>query len=351
MKRILGICNPLLDLVAIVDNYFFEKYKITKSVTAIYEDGIHNGIYDEISKIPTCRKKPGGSTQNSIRIAQALCDSKMQCAYLGGIGNDEHGRILKELMATNGVQCVYNESNELATGVCACCVDLDTRDRAMITQLSAASLCPSDFIRKHWDMIDKADIIFSAGYFASTNSRMMLNVAEYCAANDKLWGVCLSAPFIINEFKSDIPKWIANANLVVGNELEWVELGKAFGMKSTDLRDIISECCFEWPWSSSSKGRSRYVIVTQGSKPTIVAYRTGNLADGFRVDEFPVMPIPKELVVDSAGCGDAFIGGFLYAWSHSHPLEKCIECAHLCAGEILQNDGVEFDLAFMKGKF
>lgn len=47
---------------------------------------------------------PGGSAQNTLRIFQWLCQ-KSEIAYMfGGIGNDENGTILKQLVEYSGVK-------------------------------------------------------------------------------------------------------------------------------------------------------------------------------------------------------------------------------------------------------
>lgn len=46
---------------------------------------------------------PGGSVQNTLRIFQWLCGKTETTYMIGGIGNDENGIILKELVENAGV--------------------------------------------------------------------------------------------------------------------------------------------------------------------------------------------------------------------------------------------------------
>lgn len=55
------------------------------------------------------------------------------------------------------------------------------------------------------------------------------------------------------------------------------------------------------------KGRElRVAIVTQGSKPVLVAK-----SDSESVEEYAVPQIEEKKIKDTNGAGDAFIGGFL----------------------------------------
>ena len=47
---------------------------------------------------------------------------------------------------------------------------------------------------------------------------------------------------------------------------------------------------------------SRIVIVTRASEPVLAAYNGD-------VEEFPIIQIPEEKIIDTNGAGDAFVGG------------------------------------------
>lgn len=81
----------------------------------------------------------------------------------------------------------------------------------------------------------------------------------------------------------------------------------------------------------------RTAIVTQGSKPVLVAKTNDS-----KVTEFPVPQLTDEQIVDTNGAGDAFTGGFLSQFLQDKPLETCLKCAIYCATECIQRLGCAF---------
>jgi adenosine kinase len=73
-------------------------------------------------------------------------------------------------------------------------------------------------------------------------------------------------------------------------------------------------------------------VFTQGTDPTIVA------VDG-KVTEYPIIPVPKEEVVDTNGAGDAFCGGFMSQYVQGKPLECCVAAGHYVASIVVKRDG------------
>jgi hypothetical protein len=61
--------------------------------------------------------------------------------------------------------------------------------------------------------------------------------------------------------------------------------------------------------------RDRMVIITQGSKSTVVAYKG-------EVKEFAVPAVPAEEIVDLNGAGDSFVGGFLAKFTQNKSLVR-----------------------------
>ena len=51
----------------------------------------------------------------------------------------------------------------------------------------------------------------------------------------------------------------------------------------------------------------RYVIITQGKDPTVVVKHDPKNPKELRVDEYPVIMLPKEKLVDTNGAGDSFV--------------------------------------------
>ena len=65
---------------------------------------------------------------------------------------------------------------------------------------------------------------------------------------------------------------------------------------------------------------------------------------GYDVLRCPAWPLANELVVDTTGAGDAFIGGFLAAHIHNLPLDNCLQLATLVASQKLRQHGTRTGL-------
>jgi adenosine kinase len=66
---IFAMCNPLLDIVADVEQDFLEKYKL-KSNDAILASKEHLPLYEELVSNYKVQYIAGGSAQNTMRAAQ-----------------------------------------------------------------------------------------------------------------------------------------------------------------------------------------------------------------------------------------------------------------------------------------
>jgi hypothetical protein len=90
---ILGMCNPLLDISAIVPNELLEKYGLSLN-NAILAEEKHIPLYDELISSYPVQYIAGGATQNSIRVAQWMLQVPGSTAYFGAIGTDPYGETL-----------------------------------------------------------------------------------------------------------------------------------------------------------------------------------------------------------------------------------------------------------------
>lgn len=117
----------------------------------------------------------------------------------------------------------------------------------------------------------------------------------------------------------------------------------------------------EWPLAQGKQ--KRITVITQGADPVVVA------EDG-KVKLFPVIPLPKEKLVDTNGAGalyiysllssfipklstnfsnlirifsgDAFVGGFLSQLILGKPMEDRVRAGCYAANIVIQRSGCSF---------
>jgi len=66
-----GMGNPLLDISAVVDLGFLEKYKLIAN-NAILATDEHVPLYNDLVKNYDVEYIAGGATQNTLRVAQVI---------------------------------------------------------------------------------------------------------------------------------------------------------------------------------------------------------------------------------------------------------------------------------------
>ncbi|RDX85740.1 Adenosine kinase 2 [Mucuna pruriens] len=328
---LLGMGNPLLDISAVVDDDFLKKYDITLNNAILAEDK-HKPMYEEMIEKYNVEYIAGGATQNSIKVAQWMLQVPGATSYMGSIGKDKFGEEMKKNSKIAGVNVHYYEDETTPTGTCAVCVI--GGERSLVANLAAANCYKPEHLKRpeNWALVEKAKYIYIAGFFLTVSPDSIQLVAEHAAANNKIFSMNLSAPFICEFFRDVQEKALPYTDFIFGNETEARTFSKIHGWETDNVEEIalkISE------WSKASEARKRITVITQGADPVCVAQ------DG-KVKKFPVELLPREKLVDTNGAGDAFVGGFLSQLVLEKPIEECVRAGCYAANVIIQRSGCTY---------
>ncbi|PKI68127.1 hypothetical protein CRG98_011426 [Punica granatum] len=201
---LLGMGNPLLDISAVVDEDFLQRYDI-KLNNAILAEDKHLPMYDDMSSKYNVEYIAGGATQNSIKWMLQVPGAT---SYIGCIGKDKYGEEMKKNSKQAGVNIHYYEDETAPTGTCAVCVV--GGERSLIANLSAANCYKSEHLKRpeNWALVEKAKYYYIAGFFLTVSPDSIQLVAEHAAANNKVFTMNLSAPFICEFFKDALEKFL-----------------------------------------------------------------------------------------------------------------------------------------------
>ncbi|RDX91182.1 Adenosine kinase 2, partial [Mucuna pruriens] len=328
---LLGMCNPLLDISAVVDNDFLQRYGIKLNDAILAEDK-HKPMYEELANKSNVEYIAGGATQNSIRVAQWMLQVPGATSYIGCIGKDKFGEEMKKKCTEDGVKVHYYEIDNTPTGTCAVCVV--GGERSLVANLSAANCYKSEHLTKpeNWALVEKAKYFYISGFFLTVSPDSIQLVAEHAAANNKIFMMNLSAPFICEFFKDAQEKVLPYMDFVFGNETEARIFSKVHGWETDKVEEIALKIS-QWPKASGT--RKRITVITQGADPVCIA------EDG-KVKLYPVIPLPKEKLVDTNGAGDAFVGGFLSQLIQEKPIEECVRAGCYASNVIIQRPGCTY---------
>lgn len=330
---LVGMGNPLLDISCVVDSAYIEKHGL-KSNDAILAEEKHMKIFDELKTMDGVQYIAGGACQNSMRVAKWVGRKDFDVTFLGCIGADNDGKVLKECLEGDGVKPQYLIDAGEKTGVCASLIN--GVNRSLVTDLRAANKYTATELRKeeNWKVVEGAKMFYITGYFLTVSTESMVEVGKHAAANGKTFIMNLSAPFLCQFFKEQMHSVLPYVDVLFGNESEALEFAKHNDIDSTDIKEIASKIA-ALPGKANEK-KPRVVIITQGADPTIV------VEDG-SITEHAIIPMEPEDIIDTNGAGDAFVGGFLSQYLNDKSIETSVKAGNFAASHILKHSGTAFD--------
>lgn len=331
-KLLFGLCHPLVDIQATVNSDFLEKYGLEPDNTILAEKS-HIPLYEDLSTSYPVKYIPGGTTLNSIRVAQWMMGDNGRTFFSGSIGKDDFGNMLLKKVEEAGIDAIFYTTEDEPTGTCASLIN-GRGYRSLVTNLAAAKSFKTDHLEREdvWSAVKDASIFYFSGYFLTTSDGVdtMAMVAEYALKSKQIFAFNLSATYICQCF-DELDRILPFCDFIFGNELE----AKSFANKndiSTDSMEDIAIGIAQLPKKNSKK--KRFVIITQGGDPTVVADADGN------VSSFEVEKVDN--LVDTNGAGDAFVGGFLAAYMQNKTIPECVLSGHWAARIIIQHQGCTY---------
>jgi len=277
----------------------------------------------------------GGSTLNSIRVCSWMLQEKKTTGYMGCIGKDKFGEIMESTTTAAGVDCFFMEDEKTPTGTCAVCVT--GKERSLVANLSAAnnfkiSHCEKE---KAKQMIESAQIIYTAGFFLTVSPDSMMMLGEECKKAGKPYCLNLSAPFLcqVPVFKESMLKMLPLVNILFSNEDEAKAFAEANKIEFKDMKELAGKIS---NFQLDTDKKPRTYVLTQGKDPVIVA-------KGDQVTEYPIAEIPSDKIVDLNGAGDAFVGGFLSRLLKGKGEKTCVAAGNYAASYMIQRAGTKLE--------
>merc|ERR1719174_3072357 len=233
-------------------------------------------------------------------------------------------------MQKDGVAALYMKDSATATGTCAVCIT--GKNRSLVANLSAANNFKETHVQKaeHMAVVEKAKVIYSAGFFATVSPASMKIAWEAAAKSGAKYCVNLSAPFLMQvpPFKAVFVDAIPHADFLFGNETEALTWAETEGWETKDISFIATRLSL----IPSAKGVHRTVVITQGADATLVAKKG-------HVTTYPIVKLDKEKIVDTNGAGDAYVGGFLAGLAKGKDVPDCHKAGSYSACEIIKQSG------------
>ncbi|KAJ2340612.1 adenosine kinase [Coemansia erecta] len=325
---LVGFCNPLLDISAVVDDNLLNEYKL-KANDAIMASDEHMSVFQTLIDKYDAKFLPGGSAQNTLRGAQLLLPAGA-AVFFGAVGNDENAQRLQGAADKAGLRTNYMIHAEKPTGTCALLIT--GKNRSMVANLSAAEKYDVSHVKapENWADIEAARFYYITGFFTAVSMDTIDAVAKHAHDTNKVFTLNLSAPFVAEFFTAQVEKTLPFVHILFGNETEAAALASALKLGTSDIKQIAKRVA-DLPRAGE---RPRMVVFTQGTESTVVA-----TSDSDEIRVYGVNEVPDAELGDTNGAGDAFVAGFLSQYMQEKPIDTCIDAGHWMAGQVVRQVG------------
>ncbi|MEC8614113.1 MAG: adenosine kinase [Verrucomicrobiota bacterium] len=305
---IIGIGNPIVDAIALVDESFVSQIDGEKGGMVLVDAPT---ITNLIASLPNAAiAAPGGSAGNTLF---ALARMGASTSFLGKTGNCAEGDFYRESFSKIGGDTSRFKIGDLPNGRCLSLVTPDG-ERTMRTDLGAAmTLVPEEISVSDFAGCTHAHI---EGYLLF-NEALMRRVLEYAKKAGCTISLDLASFEVVNVTKSILPDLLRDyVDIVFANEEE----GSAYTGIEDDYAAIalqLAELC-------------EIVAVKVGAHGSYIAHAS--------VVE-KIEPMHAAHVIDTTGAGDLWAAGFLYGWSQKYSLAECARLGSILGAAVVQEQG------------
>ena len=313
-KKILGIGNAIVDVLAKVDDDFLKKNKLIKGSMKL----INKAEFEDLKKNIKIEKiVAGGSVANTMA---GIAHLQGNPSFIGKINSDNFGEMYRKSLQDINVNFSYLERDEdLSTGASIILITPDS-ERTMCTYLGISSHLSADDINEN-NIIDH-ELIFLEGYLwdKGTSEKMFKHTISIAKKNKVKIAMSLSDIFCVTRHKADFYNLLKNdLDILIGNENEINELAN-----KKNLLDSVNQL----------KELNKLIVIT----------RSENGSMAVKNNEITTCNSTKvNKVLDLTGAGDLFAAGFLKEYLDKSDIKKCLETGSILASKIIQKIGARLE--------
>ena len=313
-KKILGIGNAIVDVLAKVDDEFLNKNKLIKGSMKL----INKAEFEKLKKnIKIEKVVAGGSVANTMA---GIAHLKGNSSFIGKINSDNFGEMYRKSLQDINVNFSYLEKDEnLSTGASIILITPDS-ERTMCTYLGISSYLSADDINEN-NIIDQ-ELIFLEGYLwdKGISEKMFKHAISVAKKNKVKIAMSLSDIFCVTRHKEDFYNLLKNdLDILMGNENEINELAN-----KKNLLDSVNQL----------KELSKLIVITRSENGSM-AIKNKEIIN--------CNCIKVNKVLDLTGAGDLFAAGFLKEYLDKSNIKKCLETGSILASKIIQKIGARLE--------
>ena len=336
LSRIIAIGNPIVDILAETDKETLQRYKLIFGGT-FFANESNMGFYDELESKPQVTYIPGGSIQNTLRVANWCLNmeeqnkGKFSVTMLGAIGQDNYKDKIMNALNSAGVIPLLQPIPNISTSRCG--VGICQKERCLLPHIKASNCLTDDFVKEHEEEIFNNDALLIEGYFLQERYDLCKYLCNMFKRAKKMIILTLSAVFMVQSHRDKIMEIAQDSDMVVGNLEEFEAFAE---VQRCDLLTTISKA------HEKLTPKDRLFIVTDGANGVYVTkYDYNKKGLDYFLQSFP-NKLKNEDICDLNGAGDAFLGGFLSQYMKGASLEQCCKVGNDASYIIIKNVGCTF---------
>jgi fructokinase len=309
-KKILGIGNAIIDVLAKVDDEFLIKRNFIKGSMKL----INKSEFEDLKKNIKIEKiVAGGSVANTMA---GIAHLKGNSSFIGKINSDNFGEMYRKSLQDINVNFSYLEKNEdLSTGASIILITPDS-ERTMCTYLGISSHLSANDINEN--NIINHKLIFLEGYLwdKGISEKMFKHAISIAKKNKIKIAMSLSDIFCVTRHKQDFYNLLKNdLDILIGNENEINELAN-----KKNLLDSINQL----------KELNKLIVITRSENGSMAVKNNEIInCNSTKVNK----------VLDLTGAGDLFAAGFLKEYLDNSEIKKCLETGSILASKVIQKIG------------
>jgi adenosine kinase len=338
LHSIIAIGDPIVDISSEIDSEIIKKHNLKWGDT-VFLDGNSNdtGVFDDLESMPEVKYIPGGSVQNTLRVASWCLNmdqnnrNNFKLTMLGCVGEDMYKvKILNALKDANVNPLLQTLENEKTS---RCGAGIYKKERLLITQLRASKKLSEDFIDQNLEQILSHEVLIIEGYILQSKLNICQKLCQAFNREKKLVVLTLSAVFMIQFHKEKIIEIGNKSDIIIGNYAEAQELAEEKGNNTKSIFEKIFKKLVP---------RDRLLVVTCGANGVYCSkydYKRNQL--DFLM-QYYTKKLKNEEIVDLNGAGDSFLGGFISEYIKGSSLYECCKVGNDAANVILHNVGCTF---------
>jgi len=313
-KKILGIGNAIVDVLAKVDDEFLIKRNFIKGSMKL----INKSEFEDLKKNIKIEKiVAGGSVANTMA---GIAHLKGNSSFIGKINSDNFGEMYRKSLQDINVNFSYLEKNEdLSTGASIILITPDS-ERTMCTYLGISSHLSANDINEN--NIINHELIFLEGYLwdKGISENMFKHAISIAKKNKIKIAMSLSDIFCVTRHKQDFYNLLNNdLDILIGNENEINELAN-----KKNLLDSINQL----------KELNKLIVITRSENGSMAIKNNEIInCNSTKVNK----------VLDLTGAGDLFAAGFLKEYLDNSDIKKCLETGSILASKVIQKIGARLE--------